>query len=341
MQQSPSVLPLWVESSYCLTYKEIMFRLAHISDVHIGPLPNITYRELASKRLVGYVNLKCNRRRHHHDGIVDTIVADLKAQQPDHIAVTGDLINLALDDEIEIARMWLEMLGAHKDVSVVLGNHDAYVPGAFDKACTAWGPWMHGDNAVRPINQHSFPYLRVRGNVAMIGVSTARATVPFMASGFFCNCQAERLSTILDETGRQGLFRIIMIHHPPVYGVVGAHKRLFGIGKFQNVISRHGAELVVHGHLHLSTLYLISGPNGAVPVVGVAAACQFPGALKPAAQCNLIDILGEQGAWQVRLMRRGLLSSAVTVEISAMDLTLDVRASYGQKLTPVAVTFSQ
>ncbi|RVC83466.1 metallophosphoesterase, partial [Mesorhizobium sp. M4A.F.Ca.ET.022.05.2.1] len=44
-----------------------MFRLAHISDVHLGPLPGVTYRELASKRVVGYVNWQRNRRRHMHD----------------------------------------------------------------------------------------------------------------------------------------------------------------------------------------------------------------------------------------------------------------------------------
>ena len=57
------------------------------------------------------------------------IVADIKASSPDHLAVTGDLVNLALDAEIEMARYWLETLGSPHDVSVVPGNHDAYVPG--------------------------------------------------------------------------------------------------------------------------------------------------------------------------------------------------------------------
>lgn len=302
-----------------------MFRLAHISDAHLGPLPDVTYRELASKRAVGYVNWQRNRRRHHHDGVVDAIVADLKAQSPSHLAVTGDLVNLALDGEIGLARMWLETLGAPEDVSVVPGNHDAYVPGAFDKACVSWAPWMRGDNTVGPVNQHSFPYLRIRGNVALIGVSTARATAPFMASGFFRDGQAERLATILDETGKQGLFRVVMIHHPPVRGAVGPHKRLFGIGKFQKVVRGHGAELVVHGHSHLPTLYWIPGAKGAVPVVGVAAAGQAPGALKPAAQFNLIDISGEPDAWNVSLTRRGLLSAAAPVQISTVDLSSAAR----------------
>ena len=89
-----------------------MFRLAHISDVHLGPLPDVTYRDLASKRVLGYVNWQRNRRRHMHDAVIDTIVADIKARAPDHLAVTGDLVNLALDGEIEMAKHWLETLGS-------------------------------------------------------------------------------------------------------------------------------------------------------------------------------------------------------------------------------------
>lgn len=298
-----------------------MFRLAHISDPHLGPLPDVSYRDLASKRVVGYVNWQRNRRRHHHDGVVDTIVTDLKAQAPDHLAVTGDLVNLALDGEIELARLWLETLGAPNDVSVVPGNHDAYVPGAFEKACHAWSPWMNGDGLRGAVSSASFPYLRVRENVALIGVSTARATAPFMANGFFREGQAERLAAVLDETARRGLFRVVMIHHPPVRGAVGPHKRLFGIGKFQKLIRLHGADLILHGHSHQPSLYWIYGLNGPVPVVGVAAAGQALGGHRPAAQSNLIDISGEPGNWNVQLTRRGLIvPTASPQEIVTLDL---------------------
>jgi 3',5'-cyclic AMP phosphodiesterase CpdA len=312
-----------VESAVSTPYEEKMFRLAHISDVHLGPLPAVTYRDLASKRVVGYVNWQRNRRRHMRDAIIDTLLADLKASEPDHLAVTGDLVNLALDGEIEMARLWLETLGSPPDVSVVPGNHDAYVPGAFDKACRSWGAWMSSDGASSPVNRDAFPYLRVRGNVALIGISTARATAPFMANGFFGERQAARLEKILGETGRRGLFRAIMIHHPPVRDAVSQHKRLFGIGRFQKAMRRQGAELVLHGHSHLPTLNTIEGRDGKIPVIGVAAGGQAPGGSHPAAQYNLIDIDGEKGDWRVRLTRRGLTGVALppgdleVVELSA------------------------
>ncbi len=298
-----------------------MFRLAHLSDIHLGPLPDVAYRDLVSKRITGYVNWHRNRRQFLRDNVIDAIVGDMKAAGPDHIAVTGDLVNLALDIEIDMARQWLELLGNPHDVSVVPGNHDAYVPGAFDKVCRAWGGWMTTDGASPPRDRQAFPYLRVRENVALIGVTSARATAPFMATGFFREGQRRRLDRLLDETGRQGLFRVIMIHHPPVRAAVPQHKRLFGIGRFQKTVLRHGAELVLHGHSHLPSLYTIAGKDGPVPVVGVAAAGQAPGSSTPAAQYNLLDISGEKGSWTLRLTRRGLTGASIPpIELSSMEL---------------------
>ncbi len=284
-----------------------MLRLAHLSDVHLGPLPAVSYRELASKRITGYINWQRNRKANLHDQVIGLILDDLKAQTPDHIAVTGDLVNLALDAELDFARQWLDGLGPGEDVSVVPGNHDAYVPGALNKACKAWGRWMWGDNAVRPVLPGGFPYLRVRGTTAIIGVSSARATAPFMASGYFGRTQAQRLGTMLDEARSRGLCRVILIHHPPVRGAAAQHKRLYGIGRFAKVMRRHGAELVLHGHTHLPSLYWLSGRDGHVPVVGVAAAGQALGGDKPAAQYNLVTIDGDAGNWALHLERRGLM----------------------------------
>jgi 3',5'-cyclic AMP phosphodiesterase CpdA len=305
-----------------VSYKRTMFRLAHISDVHLGPLPPVTYRELASKRVTGYVNWQRNRRHFLHEGALDTIVADLQAAKPDHLAVTGDLVNLALNGEIELARLWLESLGNPTDVSVVPGNHDAYVPGAFDKICMAWAAWMKGDEQTMPVGRHSFPYLRVRGDVALIGVSTARATAPFMANGFFLEGQARRLGRMLDETAERGLCRVIMVHHPPVRGAVAQHKRLFGISRFQRVIERHGAELILHGHSHLPSLFWIGTAKKPVPAVGVSAAGQGIGGRNPPAQYNLLEISGQPGAWQIHLARHGLTKvDAPPSKLIEMDLT--------------------
>lgn len=284
-----------------------MFRLAHISDIHLSPLPRVRYRELASKRITGYINWLRNRKGAMHGTVLDKLVADMLAQAPNHIAVTGDLVNLALNLEIDIAADWLSKLGNPDDVSVVPGNHDAYVPGALDRSCRKWEPWMRGDGIDNKGKRPQFPYMRVRDDVAMIGVSSARATAPFMASGDFRSAQAKRLAAALDEAGARGLFRVVMIHHPPIHGATPTHKRLYGIRRFQKIIRKHGAELVIHGHTHLATKYEIDGPNGQVPVICVPSASQNYGGHKPPARYNIFNIDRKpDGGWYCLWEQHGI-----------------------------------
>ena len=238
-----------------------MFRLAHLSDIHLGPLPELSFRELATKRVTGYVNWHRNRRRSMFGDTLTDLVADMKMQAPDHVAVTGDLVNLATKKETVAARLWLEDLGTAHDVSVVPGNHDAYVPGALKRSYKEWYDYVVGDNPLHAIG-NSFPYLRTRGPVALFGVSTAEATAPFFATGTFRRGQALALAKLLDHAGKLGQFRVVLIHHPPISGATSWHKRLVGKQFFSKVIRDVGAELVLHGHTHLDTLYWLEGAGG-------------------------------------------------------------------------------
>src|ERR1700761_5341720 len=103
------------------------FTLAHLSDPHLPPLPRPRPLELAGKRALGYLNWTRNRHRYHRRDVVDVLISDLQAQVPDHIAVTGDLVNLALAAEFPPALAWLNSVGPPERVSLVPGNHDAYV----------------------------------------------------------------------------------------------------------------------------------------------------------------------------------------------------------------------
>jgi 3',5'-cyclic AMP phosphodiesterase CpdA len=295
-----------------------MFRLAHISDPHLGPLPPVRWRDLASKRVTGYVNWQRHRGKAMASPTLLQIMADLAAQKADHLAITGDLVNLGLDAEVENAKAWLEAQGTPEDISVVPGNHDAYVPGALAKACKSWQAFMSGDVPKGPdAPQDMFPYLRVRDAVAIIGVSSAIATSPFLARGAFRSGQARWLAQILDDCGKRGLFRVILIHHPPVRGAAALHKRLFGIGLFQKTVMQHGAELVLHGHTHQPTVNFIQGRDGKVPVAGVSSTSQSPGGHMPAAGYNLFEISGQPGAWVCDLQYRSMTEMSTAAAASA------------------------
>jgi 3',5'-cyclic AMP phosphodiesterase CpdA len=281
-----------------------MFRLAHISDIHLGLEHVPSMRELASKRITGYVNWRRHRRKALFGNVLEALLDDIFDKKPDHLAITGDLVNLATDNEVEVATAWLEAIGDGLSTSVVPGNHDAYVPGAYDKVAEAWRSYMTSDDErlIRPDNG-LFPFLRVRDNVALIGISTATATPPFVASGYFGIPQARRTVELLKQAKNAGLFRVVMIHHPPVRRAAIWHKRMIGIGRFSRVLRDAGAELVLHGHTHLNTIHWLPSPGGLVPVVGIASASQGPGGAKPTATYNYISIDGKPDDWQCRLER--------------------------------------
>lgn len=267
-------------------YPRIMFRLIHISDLHLGPLPTARLRDLASKRILGYVNWRSRRSRAFGDDIEAALIAGIAAEKPDHVAVTGDLVNIALAGEYVTASAFLGLIGTGEVVSAVPGNHDAYVPGAARRARRAWAAYMTADVG----EEGGWPYVRRRGDIAIVGVSSAVATGPFMATGSFSEEQGERLAAALDALGRAGLCRVVLIHHPPVKGATAWHKRLSGAGRFRKVIARYGAELILHGHTHQPTRLSLPGPKGAVPVIGTPAATQRPDGHHPAAGFNLFDI---------------------------------------------------
>ena len=163
--------------------------------------------------------------------VLAALTADMKAQRPDHIAVTGDIANIALPQEYLRGRDFLESLGSAHDVTFVPGNHDIYVPEAAALAARHWEPWMCDDDG-----KSGFPFVRRRGPVALIGVNSGVPTAPFLATGWVGPKQLTELAALLKTLKEENLFRVVMIHHPPV-SKAGRHKRLLDADVFKRVIA--------------------------------------------------------------------------------------------------------
>lgn len=281
-----------------------MFTLAHLSDPHLAPLPAPRWSELIGKRVTGYINWQRNRRYVHDTAALAAIVADMKTQAPDHIAVTGDIANIALAAEFPPGRDWLERLGPAHDVTFVPGNHDIYVREAAGFAARHWSAYMCDDDGVG-----GFPFVRRRDNIALIGLSTGVPTAPALATGWLGAKQLAELAAVLNKLKNEDLFRVILIHHPPI-SEMARHKRLLDAPVLKRVIAAHGAELLLHGHDHWHMINWLEGPNGTrVPAVGVPSASAAPGSDKDNAAYNLYRVGSMRGAWQCELISRGLASS--------------------------------
>lgn len=277
-----------------------MFTLAHFTDPHIGPLPEPGWTELMGKRLSGYLSWTKNRHRIHSMDILKTLTDDMQAQNPDHIALTGDIVNISLAEEFRQAAAWLGTVATPERMSVVPGNHDAYVRLPYAKSLGLWRDYMRSNSAAQAFltpGDKPFPWLRLFGKIAVIGLSSAQPTWPLIAGGSVGQRQLAALSTLLQRLGAEDYFRVVLIHHPPLPGNNSYRKGLWNAAELQAVFQRRSAELVLHGHNHRQMITLLDGPTGPIPIAGAPSASARQNGKKPSAGYYLFDIEQINGSW--------------------------------------------
>lgn len=286
----------------CYEWRQV--RLAHCSDLHLLSHDGARWLDLANKRWIGAMNLVSNRSRHYHVDAFDDMVSDLNAAGVDHVLCTGDVTNLALRCEFEFARARFDRLAlGPRGVTVIPGNHDAYVAEGVPlfaelfadyAACDPGWEWPAA--ALAPdetLSELRWPIVRVRGELALIGTSTSRATPWFTAYGRLGAGQLARLATALRDPRLARKVRVVAIHHPPAGK--RAESRIRGLrdhAGFAAVIAEAGADLIVHGHEHRDMTEALPGPSGPVPVRGIASGTYFHNKPDRAARYRIYELDG-------------------------------------------------
>lgn len=292
------------------------FRLAHLTDPHL-PLPRARARELLGKRILGWQSWHRGRRHTHLPTVLSAVLRDLESHHPDRIAVTGDIGNIALPGEIAAAQAWLAELGSPERVMVVPGNHDAYVPLGAAGAMAAWGPFVAGDGG------DTLPAVRRIGEVALIGVNSGWPMPWWSSQGRVGAAQLATLEARLVELGREGLCRVVLIHHPPLAIRGGrGRKGLLDGDAFRAVVARAGAELVIHGHTHRRHLGKIEGVAGATPVIGAPSASAGDARHGDLGGWNLYQIARAERGWRIEVTCRGVDESGHPRTVSHFGLTV-------------------
>jgi len=277
-----------------------VYTLAHLSDWHVTAAGDCRWRDLANKRLLGWLSWRQRRRTHHRAEVLRALFKDLKRQNPDHVAVTGDLTNIALASEFEEAAQLLAELGPPSWVSLVPGNHDAYVAMPRSLTWDLWSEYLVSDEVLeaRPSpssalpapSYDEFPTVRIRGPVALVGACSAVPTAPGLATGSLGAEQLERLASTLAELRARELCCVVLIHHPVVDEDFSPRRRLVDSGDFRALVRDVGADLVLHGHGHRTLVREIEGPEGPVPVVGVRSSSHSAASESRRAQYHLFGV---------------------------------------------------
>lgn len=250
------------------------FTLAHISDLHLTPLLGFGPHHWNVKRSLGFLNWARSRRFVHRQDVANLMVADMWQQGTDHVAVTGDIVNLGLPDELAAALGWLKTVGAPSQVTAIPGNHDIYTRRMSGPVCVEiWREYIASDEwgaSFLGADPQQFPFIRRVGPLALIGLNSAFPTRPFVAAG---RVGPEQLAIVRDSLLRlkqENLARVVLIHHPALPGQTAPRRALQDAPQLAEVLSACGAELVLHGHNHRDSLIWHPSVTGPIPVVGVA-----------------------------------------------------------------------
>ena len=274
------------------------FCLAHLTDPHLScPIPD-HWRQLANKRILGFLSWQLKRRHEHRPEVLQALLADLRRQHPDHTVITGDLTQLGLPGECRQAAAWLKELGGAGKLSVIPGNHDRYVAESWTATLGLWQPYFHLSPG------QPFPFLHRCGPLALIGMDSAPPSPPLMATGTLGDAQCQRLARLLSQN--RDRCRIVLLHHPVHAEAIAARKRLTDSDRFIHLLQQHGCGMVLHGHSHRWQLHWLNGPKTPIPVIGLPSASARGRRRGYRARYHLYYFRRHAQGWHVAVKIRGL-----------------------------------
>ena len=250
-----------------------------MSDPHVLSRTAAEWRSIVfNKRVTGYANLLLRRGRVHRREYLLSVLAEA-AEQSDHMVVTGDVTNLSLEHEYEEAGALLADVARLTEVTVVPGNHDVYLPATHEgrRFPHHFGRFVETDlpEFARDLPAGPFPSVKLRGPVAIIGLSSAVPRPPFIAAGYVGREQLDALEHLLAHPAVRQRTPVVVIHHPPVDArprLMQLRDGLVDAAALRTVLAPLTRGIVLFGHLHVRRRCTLRTPAGTIDVIGASGA---------------------------------------------------------------------
>jgi 3',5'-cyclic AMP phosphodiesterase CpdA len=256
-----------------------MLRIAHVTDLHVLSHTVVEWRAmLFNKRITGYANTLLRRGRVHRREYLQRVL-EAASRAADHLVVTGDITNLALESEYHEARELLDAAARHCETTVVPGNHDIYLPPIHHERRFShhFGQFLASDLPELALDLPSgpFPSVKLRGPAAIIGLTSAVPRPPFIAAGFLGEAQLKALARVLAHPEVSRRLPVILLHHPPVDDRSRWRQLRDGLvdaAALRSQLSALRRGLVLAGHLHLRVRCTLETDTGTLDVIGASGA---------------------------------------------------------------------
>jgi 3',5'-cyclic AMP phosphodiesterase CpdA len=274
-------------------------RIAHFSDLHLLALEGVPARRFLNKRLTGWANLRLKRGSIHRAAYVRAIAREVKRLEVDHVVITGDMTNLALENEYALAREVIESdLGLDPSrVTIVPGNHDLYTRGALTSRRfeSYFAPYLTSELPELAVETGGgrFPVVKLRGPVAIIALSSAVPRPPLVAAGEIGPAQMAALTRVLAHAEVARRTVVLALHHPAVHRWSRVKTHLEGLRDAPELIRELRSQargLVLHGHLHRRVQRALPTDAGQMLQVGATSASLHHAEPDRMAGFNLYDL---------------------------------------------------
>jgi len=279
-------------------------RIIHLTDPHLTSLPSFAAgRFLFNKRFLGAISWS-RRQKHHLRSQLDLLVTEIRADAPDLIICTGDLVQVGTEPEIVQAKNWLDELASICRVILVPGNHDCYQQDSYQFMMRYWTPYFFQEHQ----EAQEFPSVFQHQGLTFIGLCSAQAEPFWSARGLLGEGQLEKLKCTLEAS--PDTFRCVFLHHPPVHGVDKKRKSLRDAVSLSRLLEQQNVQMVLHGHVHQNQIY---SANKHTKVFATASASNV--ASHAPASYRLFEIKTGVSDWQV-IDRLKIFGSSIIEEVS-------------------------
>ncbi len=256
-----------------------MIKIAHVSDLHVLAPAGMKLRSvLFNKRVTGYANLLMSRARVYRQDYLLAVLAEAAAQA-DHLVVTGDITNLSLEGEYVEAVRLLAGVALSTEVTVIPGNHDIYLPAIHKEGRFPhhFGAFLQGDLPELAIDLPAgrFPFVKLRGPAAIIGLTSAVPRPPFVSAGHLGSRQLEALARVLEHPLVACRTPVVLVHHSPFdsrFRIEQLRSGLVDAKALRHALQPLSRGLVLYGHLHTRLHQRLATASGALDVLCATAA---------------------------------------------------------------------
>jgi 3',5'-cyclic AMP phosphodiesterase CpdA len=254
--------------------------LVHVSDLHFG-------RPAVSERL-------------------DALRGFIEENQPDAVAVSGDLTQRCSHTEFSNARAYLDSLERTAPCVVIPGNHDIRWLGSVARNLGFAGLFREQAHRFKyssykkHISNDLSPSLEVPGAV-IAGVNTAHGisrgsiTRRFRDLGVIGHVKHADMVRVREafENAAPDAARIVMIHHNPIRGELSGRHGLANTEQALHAFADLGTELILCGHDHQDAVHTIErGAHGLL----ISTAGTISNRIRPgrASSFNVVEIDGHE-----------------------------------------------